>query len=73
MNRVTLKDEYLMPVVEMLVDLTAGHEYLRMLYGYFGYNQIFIVEEDAPKTVFWCPGALGTYEWVIMPFGLKKY
>ena len=24
------------------------------------------------KTVFRCPGALGTYEWVVMPFGLKN-
>jgi hypothetical protein len=40
--------------------------------GYSGYNQIFIAEEDVPKTAFRCPGALGTYEWVVMPFGLKN-
>lgn len=25
-----------------------------------------------PKTIFRCPGALGTYKWVVMPFGLKN-
>jgi hypothetical protein len=43
-----------------------------MLDGYSGYNQIFIAEEDVSKTTFRCPGALGTYEWVVMPFGLKN-
>ena len=60
-----------MPVAEMLVDSAIGFEYLSMLDGYFGYNKIFIAEEDVPKTVFWCPRALGTYELFVMPFGLK--
>ncbi|XP_050877680.1 uncharacterized protein LOC127081468 [Lathyrus oleraceus] len=61
-----------MPVAEVLVDSTVGHEYLSMLDGYSGYNQIFITEEDVPKMAFRCPGALGAYEWVVMPFGLKN-
>lgn len=72
LNVATPKDEYHMPVAEMLVDAAAGHEYLSMLDGYFGYNQIFIVEDDVSKTAFQCPGALCTYEWVVMPFGLKN-
>jgi hypothetical protein len=72
LNVATPKDEYAMPVAEMLVDSAAGFEYLSMLDGYAGYNQIFIAEEDVPKTAFRCPGALGTYEWVVMPFGLKN-
>lgn len=59
-------------MVEMLVDLVAGHEYLSMLDGYYGYNHIFITEEDVPKTEFRCLCALGTYEWILMPFGLKN-
>lgn len=60
-----------MPVEEMLVDSTTGHKYLGMLNGYYGYNQIFIADEDVPKMEFRCPGALGTYQWMVMPFGLK--
>ncbi|XP_058741134.1 uncharacterized protein LOC131613485 [Vicia villosa] len=66
------QDEYPMHVAEMLVDSAAGYEYLSMLDGYSGYNQIFIVEEDVSKTAFRCPGAIGTYEWIVMPFGLKN-
>src|ERR1051325_6365364 len=72
LNTATPKDEYSMPVAEMLIDSAAGYEYLSMLDGYSGYNQIFIAEDDVPKTAFRCPGALGTYEWVVMPFGLKN-
>jgi len=43
-----------------------------MLDGYSGYNQIFIAEEDVSKIVVRCLGALGTYEWVVMPFGLRN-
>ncbi|KAK2444839.1 hypothetical protein QL285_015834 [Trifolium repens] len=72
LNNATPKDEYPMPVAEMLIDSAAGFEYLSMLDGYSGYNQIFIAENDVPKTAFRCPGALGTYEWVVMLFGLKN-
>ncbi|WJX95108.1 hypothetical protein P8452_76467 [Trifolium repens] len=72
LNNATPKDEYPMPVAEMLIDSAAGFEYLSMLDGYSGYNQIFIAKNDVPKTAFRCPGALGTYEWVVMPFGLKN-
>lgn len=61
-----------MHVAVILVDSSAGYEYLSMLDGYSGYNQIFIIEEDVPKMAFRCPRALGTYEWVVMPFGLKN-
>jgi len=44
LNQATSKDEYHMPVAEMLVDSAAGYEYLSMLDGYSGYNQIYIVE-----------------------------
>ena len=52
LNAATPKDEYAMPVAEMLVDSAAGFEYLSMLDGYSGYNQIFIADEDVPKTAF---------------------
>lgn len=47
-------------------------EYLILLYGYSNYNQFFIAEENAAKTAFRYLSALGTYEWMVMPFGLKN-
>src|SRR3954471_8188605 len=52
LNKATPKDEYPMSVAEMLVDFAAGFEYLSLLDGYSGYNQIFIADEDVPKTAF---------------------
>src|ERR1051325_7259 len=72
LNTATPKDEYSMPIAKMLIDSAAGFEYLSMLDGYSGYNQIFIAKDDVSKTAFRCPRALGTYEWVVMPFGLKN-
>lgn len=61
-----------MPVAKILIDSAAGFKNLSHLDGYSGYNQIFIVEEDVAKTVFRCSGALGTYKWVMMSFGVKN-
>ena len=65
------KDEYPMPIVDMLVDSASGHKILSFLDGYSGYNQIYITE-DVSKIAFRCLGAIGTYKWVVMPFGLKN-
>lgn len=72
LNAATPKDDYPMLVEEMLVYSAKGYEYLSMLDEYFRYNQIFIVEEDVPKMTFCCSGAIGTYKWVVMPFGMKN-
>ncbi|KAK9943091.1 hypothetical protein M0R45_008712 [Rubus argutus] len=72
LNMATPKDEYTMPMADLLVDGAASHEILPFMEGHAGYNQIFIAEDDVHKMAFRCPGALGTYEWVVMPFGLKN-
>ena len=61
-----------MPISDLLVNVASNHEMLSFMDGHAGYNQIFITEADVHKTAFRCPGALGTYEWVVMPFGLKN-
>ena len=68
----TPKDEYPMPVADQLVDAVTKHQILLFIYGHLGYNQIYIVEEDVPRIAFWCPGAIGTFKWVAMPFGFKN-
>lgn len=45
----TPKDEYLMPITDMLVDATADHEILSFMDGHTDYNQIFIAEEGVSK------------------------
>ena len=72
LNTATPKDEYPMPVVDMLVDSSAGHKIMSIMDGHSGYNQICIAREDVHKTAFRAPGNLGTFEWVKMPFGLKN-
>lgn len=55
-----------MPVADQLIDGAALHVVLSFMDGYSGYNQIFIAEEDIPKTAFRCPGC--PFEWVVMRF-----
>ena len=62
LNMATPKDEYPMPIADLLVDAAAQHQMLSFMDGHSGYNQIFIAEEDVHKTTFRCPGAIGTFE-----------
>ena len=72
LNNATPKDEYPMPMADLHVDGVAGYQILSMMAGHSGYNQIFIAKEDVHKTAFRCPGSIGTFEWIVMPFGFKK-
>ncbi|XP_050229171.1 uncharacterized protein LOC126678311 [Mercurialis annua] len=72
LNLATPKDEYPMPIADMMVDGAAGHTILSFLDAHSGYNQVPIDEKDVSKIAFRCPGPIGAYEWVVMPFGLKN-
>ena len=72
LNLAIPKDEYPMPISDLLIDAAANHDMLSFMDGHVNYNLIFIVEVDVHKTAFRCPGALGTYKWVVVPFGLKN-
>ncbi|XP_059669124.1 uncharacterized protein LOC132314258 [Cornus florida] len=72
LNNATPKDEYPMPVADQLIDSADKHEILSFMDGHSGYNQIYLAEEDVHKTAFRCPGSIGTFEWIVMPFGLKN-
>ncbi|CAL8134521.1 unnamed protein product [Prunus armeniaca] len=59
LNEASPKDEYPMPMADMLVDGAA-------------HNQIMMAEEDIHKTAFMCPGHIGAFEYTVMPFGLRN-
>jgi hypothetical protein len=72
LNRATPKDEYPMPVANLLISTASGNKVISFLDGNAGYNQIFMVREDVSKITFRCPKFVGLFEWVIMTFGLKN-
>ena len=72
LNAATPKDMYVMPIADMFVDSTANNELLSFMDGFSRYNQILIAFDDISKTTFRCPGSLGTFEWLVMPFALKN-
>ncbi|CAN6701118.1 unnamed protein product [Malus baccata var. baccata] len=71
-NSVTPKDEYPMPMAYLSIDAVVKHKVLSFMDGNAGYNQIKMVPEDIHKTAFRCPGHVGAYEYLVMPFGLKN-
>ncbi|XP_050220389.1 uncharacterized protein LOC126670652 [Mercurialis annua] len=71
-NEVTPKDIYVTPIADTLIDATANHSFLSFMYCFARYNQIIVAKDDISKTAFRCPGAIETFEWVVMPFGLHN-
>ena len=72
LNLATPKDEYPRPMADQLIDSASSYRFLSFMDGHSRYNQIFIAEEDIPKIAFRCPEAIGTFEWIVMPFRLKN-
>jgi hypothetical protein len=72
LNKATPKDEYPMPIADMLINNTSRHRVISFLDGNASYNQIFMAKEDVSKMNFRCPGFIGLFEWVVMTFGLEN-
>jgi hypothetical protein len=72
LNKATSKDEYPMPIADMVINNASGQRLISFLDGNASYNQIFMAKEDMSKTAFRCPGFIGLFKWVVMTFGLKK-
>jgi hypothetical protein len=72
LNKATLKDEYPMPIADMIINNALGHRVISFLDDSASYNQSFMAEEDMSKMAFRCPGFIGVFEWVVMTFGLKN-
>jgi hypothetical protein len=71
LNGATPKDEYPMPIADLLIDSASGNKVINFLDD-VRYNQIFMAKEDINKTAFRCLGFVGLFEWVVMTFGLKN-
>ncbi|KAM1480740.1 hypothetical protein ACFX2I_027854 [Malus domestica] len=70
LNNACLKDDFPLPIIEIMVDATTGHEALSFMDGSSGYNQIRMALEDEELTAFRTPK--GIYCYKVMPFGLKN-
>jgi len=70
MNRCSLKDNYPFPKIDHILQRVVCAHKISMLDGYFGYNQITMLEEDKEKTTFTTPW--GTFMYDKIPFGLMN-
>ena len=68
LNKAILKDYFLLPFIDQVLDALAGNKYFLFLDGFSVYNQIKIALEYQDKTTFTCPR--GTYAYKALPFGL---
>ncbi|KAH9327430.1 hypothetical protein KI387_007608, partial [Taxus chinensis] len=66
----SLKDNYLLPIMDQVLQAVTRSEMLSMLDGYSGYNQIEVSPEDHFKTTFTTPWV--TFAYSRMPFGLTN-
>jgi hypothetical protein len=71
LNRATPKDEYPIPVADLLINIASGNKVISFLDNNASCNQIFIAK-DVSKTAFRCLGFIGLFEWVVMTFVLKN-
>jgi hypothetical protein len=70
LNKHCPKDPFGLPLIDQVIDSTAGCDLLCFLDCYSGYHQIAIKEEDQEKTVFITP--FGAYCYTTMSSGLKN-
>ncbi|XP_039056283.1 uncharacterized protein LOC120199174 [Hibiscus syriacus] len=70
LNKLTVKNKYLIPLIADLFDQFGGARWFTKLDLRSGYYQVRIAEGDEPKTA--CVTRYGSYEYLMMPFGLTN-
>jgi hypothetical protein len=70
LNKVSPKDDFPLPYIDVLVDNTTRFPVFSFMDGFSGYNQIKMASEDMEKTTFITPW--GTFYYKVIPFSLKN-
>ena len=70
LNKVMIKNKYLLPRIDNLFDQLWGPSVFSKIYLGLGYHELKIRESDVSKTTF--KTQYGHYEFLVMPLGLTN-
>ena len=70
LNKITVRDNYPLPLIEDLIDRLKGKKYFSILDLKGGFHHVTVAEDSVQYTSFVTP--LGQYEFIKMPFGLRN-